>query len=122
CPSACPCTCEPSFPLCYCPNHPLISGNVPRVDGELAMTRAFGDGRLKDHIIAEPDVSTETIDEDTEFITVASDGLWKVMSNQEATDCIRELNDPQEASKELIKEALSRRSQDDISRIVVMFH
>ncbi|KAK2983128.1 hypothetical protein RJ640_022600 [Escallonia rubra] len=55
------------------------NGNVPRVDGELAMTREFGDGRLKDHISAELDVSIETIDENTEFIILASDGLWKVI-------------------------------------------
>ncbi|KAK3010453.1 hypothetical protein RJ639_010662 [Escallonia herrerae] len=93
------------------------------------MTRAFGDGRLKDHITAKPDVSIETIDEDTEFIILASDGLWKP-SEKYIFDCqtkrrltaLEKLNDPQEASKELIKEALSRRSKDDISCIVVMFH
>jgi len=48
------------------------------VDGQLAMTRAFGDGKLKKHITAEPDVTIEKIDEDTEFIILASDGVWKV--------------------------------------------
>ncbi|KAI3466883.1 hypothetical protein Pfo_023546 [Paulownia fortunei] len=97
-------------------------GNVPRVDGQLAMTRAFGDERLKDHITAEPDIVIEKMDEDTEFIILASDGLWKVVSNQEAVDCIRGLNDGQEAAEELIKEALLRESREDISCEVVMFH
>jgi protein phosphatase 2C family protein 2/3 len=48
------------------------------VDDQLAMTRAFGDGKLKEHITAEPDVMIKKIDEDTEFIILASDGLWKV--------------------------------------------
>jgi len=48
------------------------------VDGQLEMTRAFGDGKLKEHITAEPDVTIRKIDEDTEFIILASDGLWKV--------------------------------------------
>lgn len=48
------------------------------MDGQLAMTRAFGDGKLKEHITAEPDMSIQKIDEDTEFIILASDGLWKV--------------------------------------------
>lgn len=56
----------------------MESGGVPRVDGQLAMTRAFGDGRLKQHITAEPDVTIQKIEEDTEFIILASDGLWKV--------------------------------------------
>lgn len=56
----------------------MESGNVPRVDGQLAMTRAFGDGRLKEHITCEPDLTSEIIDDDDEFLTLASDGLWKV--------------------------------------------
>lgn len=54
-------------------------GNVARVDGQLAMTRAFGDGKLKEHITSEPDVRIEIIEPNTvEFIILASDGLWKV--------------------------------------------
>lgn len=97
-------------------------GSVPRVDGQLAMTRAFGDGKLKEHITSEPDVMVEVLGTDAKFIILASDGLWKVMSNEEACDCIRELNDAQEAAEELVKEALYKRSLDDISCVVVMFH
>ncbi|KAE9610663.1 putative protein-serine/threonine phosphatase [Lupinus albus] len=98
-----------------------MPGNVPRVDGVLAMTRAFGDGRLKDHITAEPDVTIQKIEEDTEFIILASDGLWKVMTNQEACDCIKDVDDAYKASKKLVKEAKSMGSYDDISCVVVMF-
>ncbi|KAA3456134.1 putative protein phosphatase 2C 28 isoform X1 [Gossypium australe] len=97
-------------------------GNVPRVDGQLAMTRAFGDGNLKEHITSEPNVRIEIIEPNTvEFIILASDGLWKVMSSEEAFDEIREYDDAQEASQELIKEALARGSRDDISCIVLAF-
>ncbi|KAF8031952.1 hypothetical protein BT93_D0997 [Corymbia citriodora subsp. variegata] len=96
-------------------------GNVPRVDGQLAMTRAFGDEKVKDHITSEPDIFIMNINRGTEFILLASDGLWKVMSNQEAADCIMEIDDAWEASKALIKEALYRKSADDISCIVVKF-
>ncbi|KAL6542682.1 hypothetical protein OROHE_010202 [Orobanche hederae] len=54
------------------------AGNVPRVDGQLAVTRAFGDEKLKDHITAEPDIMVENMDESMEFIILASDGLWNV--------------------------------------------
>uniref|UniRef100_A0A7C9EDS8 protein-serine/threonine phosphatase n=1 Tax=Opuntia streptacantha TaxID=393608 RepID=A0A7C9EDS8_OPUST len=97
-------------------------GGVPRVDGQLAMTRAFGDGKLKGHITSEPDVMVENLGADAKFFILASDGLWKVMSNEDACDCIRELNDAQEAAEELVKEALYKRSLDDISCVVVMFH
>ncbi|XP_048320728.2 probable protein phosphatase 2C 58 isoform X2 [Ziziphus jujuba] len=97
-------------------------GNVPRVDGQLAMTRAFGDAGVKEHITSEPYVRVESIDKDIEFIILASDGLWKVMSNQEALDCIKKIDDAQQASEKLIREALSRKSYDDISCVVVIFH
>ncbi|XP_057527424.1 probable protein phosphatase 2C 39 isoform X2 [Amaranthus tricolor] len=96
-------------------------GNVPRVDGVLAMTRAFGDGKLKQHISSEPHVRIETVGADVKFIVLASDGLWKVMSNEDVYDCIRDLNDAHAAAEQLIKEALHRRSADDISCVVVSF-
>ncbi|KAK9141047.1 hypothetical protein Scep_010728 [Stephania cephalantha] len=98
-----------------------VLGKVPRVDGQLAMARAFGDGKLKEHITSEPDVSIKMIDEGTDFLILASDGLWKVMSNQEAVDTIKHIEDAQEAAEELVGEALHRQSVDDISCIVVRF-
>lgn len=56
----------------------LSSGDVPRVDGQLAVARAFGDKSLKMHLSSEPDVVVELIDDDTEFLILASDGVWKV--------------------------------------------
>ena len=56
----------------------INSGDVPRVDGQLAVARAFGDKSLKGHLSSEPDVVVEHIHDDTEFAILASDGLWKV--------------------------------------------
>lgn len=44
------------------------------------------------------------------------------MSNQEAVDAIKSIKDPQAAAKHLIEEAISKKSKDDISCIVVKFH
>ncbi|KAK9265763.1 hypothetical protein L1049_000168 [Liquidambar formosana] len=96
-------------------------GDVPRVDGQLAVARAFGDKSLKEHLSSEPDVVVEMIDDKTEFIILASDGLWKVMSNQEAADAIKNIKDARSAAKHLTEEALSRKSSDDISCVVVKF-
>ncbi|WCJ32193.1 Protein phosphatase 2C family protein [Euphorbia peplus] len=96
-------------------------GDVPRVDGQLAVARAFGDKSLKKHLSSEPDITRDTIDDDTDFIILASDGLWKVMSNQEAADAIKNMKDARSAAKRLSEEALNRRSSDDISIIVVKF-
>ncbi|KAJ0514447.1 putative protein-serine/threonine phosphatase [Helianthus annuus] len=95
-----------------------MPGDVPRVDGQLAVARAFGDKNLKEHLSSEPDVYMEMIDDDTEFIILASDGVWKVMSNQEAVDCIKNVKDAKAAAKRLTEEALAKKSSDDISCIV----
>ncbi|XP_077253892.1 putative protein phosphatase 2C 39 [Tasmannia lanceolata] len=97
-------------------------GDVSRVDGRLAVARAFGDRSLKMHLSSDPDVVVEMIEPDTECLILASDGLWKVMSNQEAVDSIRDIKDAQSAAMHLTEEALSRKSKDDISCIVVSFH
>ncbi|MCL7047736.1 hypothetical protein MKW94_029094 [Papaver nudicaule] len=98
-----------------------MPGDVARVDGQLAVARAFGDKSLKEHLSSEPDVAMEMMDEDTEFFILGSDGLWVVMSNQEAVDTIKDIKDPKSAAKHLAEEALRRKSKDDISCVVVRF-
>ncbi|XP_004500628.1 probable protein phosphatase 2C 10 isoform X1 [Cicer arietinum] len=96
-------------------------GDVPRVNGQLAVSRAFGDKSLKLHLRSDPDVLTTDIDVDTEILILASDGLWKVMANQEAVDIAQRMKDPQKAAKQLTAEAIKRDSKDDISCVVVKF-
>ncbi|KAJ8532363.1 hypothetical protein K7X08_012286 [Anisodus acutangulus] len=96
-------------------------GDVPRVDGQLAVARAFGDKSLKEHLSSEPDVVVELIDDNTEFLILASDGVWKVLSNQEAADCIKNIKDARSAAKHLNEQALAKGSSDDISCVVVRF-
>ncbi|KAG5627494.1 hypothetical protein H5410_012712 [Solanum commersonii] len=99
-----------------------MPGNVLRVDSQLAMTRALGDTKVKDHITVEPSVTIEKIDNDTNCIILASNGLWKVMSNEAVAECVRGIEDGKKAAEELITEALVKGSRDDISCVVVMFH
>ncbi|XP_019171582.1 PREDICTED: probable protein phosphatase 2C 9 [Ipomoea nil] len=98
-----------------------IPGDVPRVNGQLAVSRAFGDKNLKKFLRSDPDVTTADIDGDVDLLIIASDGLWKVMSNQEAVDIAKKAKNPQKAAKKLAMEALNRESKDDISCIVVRF-
>ncbi|KAJ8753117.1 hypothetical protein K2173_017668 [Erythroxylum novogranatense] len=98
-----------------------LPGDVPRVNGQLAVARAFGDQSLKAHLSSEPFVRHVPIDSTMEFVILASDGLWKVMKNQEAVDLVKPIKDPQAAAKCLTTEALARNSRDDISCIVIRF-
>ena len=47
--------------------------------------------------------------------------LWDVCSDQEAVDLIRNITDPQEASKLLVDHALARFSTDNLSVMIVRF-
>ncbi|PKA52927.1 putative protein phosphatase 2C 44 [Apostasia shenzhenica] len=99
----------------------LFPGDVPRVNGQLAVARAFGDQSLKAHLSSEPDVRHVPLDSTMDFLILASDGLWKVMKNDEAVNLIKTIRDPQSAAKRLTTTALARRSNDDISCIVIRF-
>lgn len=53
-------------------------GDVARVNGQLAVSRAFGDKNLKNHLRSDPDVTNAEIDSQTDLLILASDGIWKV--------------------------------------------
>ncbi|XP_055823110.1 probable protein phosphatase 2C 6 isoform X2 [Solanum dulcamara] len=55
----------------------------------LAMARAFGDFCLKDFgLISVPDVYYHRITDRNEFVVLATDGVWDVLSNKEAVDIV----------------------------------
>ncbi|KXJ23938.1 putative protein phosphatase 2C T23F11.1 [Exaiptasia diaphana] len=69
-----------------------------RVNGNLALSRALGDFCFKRNdkkspeeqiVTAMPDVITKEITPDYEFIILACDGIWDVLSNQEVVDFVR---------------------------------
>ena len=47
--------------------------------------------------------------------------MWDVCSDQEAVDLVRNVEDPQAASKSLVDHALGRFSTDNLSCMVVRF-
>ncbi|EPS68416.1 hypothetical protein M569_06352, partial [Genlisea aurea] len=59
----------------------IIWAGTWRVGGVLAVSRAFGDKLLRPYVMAEPEIQEEGID-GVDFIIVASDGLWNVLSNK----------------------------------------
>jgi len=70
-----------------------------RVNGNLNLRRAIGDLEYKKRsdlppeqqiICSTPDVLTELRTPDDEFVILACDGVWDVLSNQEACDFVRE--------------------------------
>ncbi|KNA14955.1 hypothetical protein SOVF_102610 [Spinacia oleracea] len=73
----------------------------------LAMARAFGDFCLKDYgLIAVPDVSYRRLTEKDEFIVLATDGIWDVLSNKEVVDIIASSPSRSTAAKALVETAV----------------
>ncbi|KAF6163175.1 hypothetical protein GIB67_025039 [Kingdonia uniflora] len=55
----------------------------------LAMARAFGDFCLKDYgVISIPEFTHRVLTENDQFIVLASDGVWDVLSNEEVVDIV----------------------------------
>ncbi|KAI1290760.1 putative protein phosphatase 2C T23F11.1 [Halotydeus destructor] len=69
-----------------------------RVNGNLALSRALGDFVFKRNdkkdakeqiVTAFPDVQIRDITEDLEFMVIACDGIWDVLTNEEVVDFVR---------------------------------
>ncbi|KAI3737408.1 hypothetical protein L2E82_27409 [Cichorium intybus] len=112
----------------------VIEWNGQRVLDVLATSRSIGDRQLKPYIIPKPEVAVNKRDDADEFMILASDGLWDVISNNLACNIVRKFLDTWSCRRRSLKEnhkrttnaavllaelAISRCSLDNISVIVV---
>ncbi len=98
-----------------------------RVNGMLAVSRAFGDFEFKKSgVIAEPEFKQCEITKNSDFMIVACDGLYDVLTNEQIVHfCytkLLETRDAQLTVKELVKLALGKQSQDNITVLMILFH
>ncbi|KAI5347231.1 PREDICTED: phosphatase [Prunus dulcis] len=121
-----------------------------RICGDIAVSRAFGDMRFKtkknemlkkgveerrwtekfasriqfsgDLVTASPDIFQVTFGKDSEFVLLASDGLWDYINSSDAVafvrNQLRQHGDVQLACDALAQAALDQRSQDNISIVI----
>ncbi|XP_015069425.1 probable protein phosphatase 2C 75 [Solanum pennellii] len=115
-----------------CGGH-VVYDDCARVLGILAISRAIGAKYLKKYIISEPEFTFTKREAEDEFLILASDGLWNVVSNDDACQVAREclqkekpfgrgevFSSPSNAAAALLTRlAMGRGSQDNISVIVV---
>ncbi|CAN4091100.1 unnamed protein product [Withania somnifera] len=86
-----------------------------------ALDSGKGAGADKPSKSSELVVGSERIDLDTEFVILASPGIWEVTKQQEAVNLIRHLEDPQEAAECLAKEAITRMSKSNVACLIIRF-
>lgn len=104
-----------------------------RVDGDLAVSRAFGDFQYKTRpdlppeeqkVSCWPDIEIHERDHDADDVLIlACDGVWDVLSSEAAVDTVRDIlnggeHDITLVAEELIDIALDQGSRDNISAIV----
>ncbi|EYU37272.1 hypothetical protein ABFS82_02G095200 [Erythranthe guttata] len=96
----------------------------------LAMSRAFGDYCVKDYgLISVPEITHRHITTQDLFVVLATDGVWDVVSNEEAVRIVSATEDRAKCAKRLVERAANSWKRirkgiamDDISAIVLFFH
>ncbi|XP_058772982.1 probable protein phosphatase 2C 8 [Vicia villosa] len=120
----------------------VINWNGSRVLGILATSRSIGDHCMKPFVISQPEINVHGRTKSDEFVVVASDGLWDVVSNsfvcevvksclqghmrRNNSDNVREdlsiKGYAAEAAAILAELAMAKGSKDNISVIVIQLN
>jgi serine/threonine protein phosphatase PrpC len=107
--------------------NPIEGSGIYRVNGNLALSRAIGDRSERPAVCAEPEISVTPITQEDEFLVLATDGLWDVMSSSDVVAFIHALleaaaDDETEMefiASSVVEEALRRGTWDNITVIIV---
>ncbi|CAL8461814.1 g1345 [Coccomyxa elongata] len=119
------------------------------LNGQLTVTRALGDfhpellavQRARDRLkycvsdqepleltgplTSDPEIHSHTLIMEDEFMVVACDGLWDMLSSQRCIEIarqhLRDHNDPQSCAQLLVDTCLAKHATDNVTAIVVCF-
>jgi len=93
-----------------------------------AIARTFGDASLKlpkPILISAPEIRRVTIKSDDALVLLGCDGIWDVLSNQQAVDSafksIDAGDEPKAIAGSVVKLAYARGSTDNISVVAIIF-
>ena len=111
---------------------------MKRVNGALAVSRALGDFSYKQRddlpaveqqVSGEADIKVEPRDGTEEFLIIACDGIWDVVSNDDCGAYVRQVlknfESPEReiswAARDLLDNCLVKNSRDNMSALLVGF-
>jgi serine/threonine protein phosphatase PrpC len=93
---------------------------VVRGSHGLMMTRSLGDRWFRPvGVIAEPEVGHHAIDAGDVALVAATDGVWDVLSLEEAARIVRRADTAGAAADALVAEALAAGARDNVTAVVV---
>ena len=97
-----------------------------RVQGVLAVSRAIGDVTLQPYVTCEPEIQEkELLDGEDAYLVLASDGIWDVMTNEDAAKVVEQAIKSKpfvDAAKELCAQALMLGSMDNVTASIIDLH
>lgn len=116
-------------------DYPIVYRVLP---GRLAISRTFGDadakldnlGGIPGVVVAEPDVKSFRISKKHDFILIASDGVYDVLSSSDVIKTVWSSIDSSpmtfhaacaESVKKVLEEAMCRRSSDNVTAVLIAF-
>uniref|UniRef100_A0A0A0LLR7 PPM-type phosphatase domain-containing protein n=1 Tax=Cucumis sativus TaxID=3659 RepID=A0A0A0LLR7_CUCSA len=113
--------------------HVVDWGGVPRVNGQLAISRAIGDVSFKSYgVISAPEVTDwQPLSANDSFLVASSDGIFEKLSSQDVCDLLWEIHNDGMSSFEhspscsysladcIVSTAFERGSMDNMAAIVV---
>ena len=100
------------------------------VGDHVAVSRAFGNveydsGKKVEGIISEPDIFKIEVDDELDFLILASDGIWDPLKDQfavtHARKALRTTEQPEDAAKAVLQNAAKISAADNAAAIVVVF-
>ena len=104
--------------------------DVPRVQGNLALSRSIGDKYLHPYVICDPEILEMKLDNSAQYIVLMTDGITDVLSNMEVCDIIDTTilrNTSKQTKKllhecnvKLLQESRIRGSQDNVTIMLWM--
>ena len=101
----------------------FFPNDVPRVQGNLALSRSIGDKYLEPYVSCIPEVKHFFVTKDSKYILMATDGLWDVLTNLQVTQIVNKVMKRKKSEKllgrdcinELLKECRRLGSTDNTS-------
>lgn len=90
----------------------------------LSITRSLGDACFKNPALsaADPEVRVLPITDKDLFVVLVTEGVTRVLSNQDVVDCAgKHWDDPEEAAKNVVRTAFQKGSDENLTALVVQF-
>jgi serine/threonine protein phosphatase PrpC len=101
---------------------PEQGDGVHRVMGRLSLSRALGDWDMRPWVSSMPDITIHNRSPQDEYIVLATDGVWDVLSSGEVDQMLkgtlRQGHRPQKALERVLNECRKRGSGDNITIVL----